>query len=735
MAIGDLGAVLSDMEVLFRQGTTAGLTDVQLLDRFLADGEAGAEAAFTALVKRHGPMVVRVCRGELNDLHAAEDAFQATFLILARQARSIRDASCLASWLYGVARRVARRARLDRARRAARERRSAMMIDDPGRLAPEPPELLPEIQEELDRLPERYRAPILLCYLEGRTHEEAACQLKIPVGTVKIRLSRGRERLRGRLIRRGLAPALVVSAFTVPARAAIPLNLLNITVEAAMCDAASRAAGVSATVTALVQGVLRAMLIHRLKTLAALAAASMTLILASFVMVSVFASPVRSEQEPKRRNVPPLKTKRRVSPSPKTGPVEEVAVVAVKKSTFQRSTNQPGTVEPCEWVAVLPTASGFLGRLTVDIGSAVKRGDLLAEIKAPELELDLARSEAAVRLARARITTAKAGVQVAESDVKTARADVESSRTELDSAVAQRTHREKQYHRIKELVERGSVSRRLEDEELDRFEAARAAEAAAKVHLAVVEAHLVNAEAKVQAALAALGETEEGLRLVDVDRQKAKLMLESCRVRSPLDGFVTRRTGSAGEFVRSAASGGSSPIVTIVQTSMVRVVTSVPDRDVPLVDIGDPAVFQADAFSGREFRGKVSRIAGAEEGNDRTMRVEIDLDNKDGRLLPGMCGRVKIDLQSPVEALSIPSGALVMLADQSWCCFRVKDGHAVRTAISVVRNDGEHALVTAGLAEGDLVVADASTIRNDQAIHPAAGRGAPARPPTAPAKQ
>src|SRR5579885_568492 len=217
MAIGDLGALRSDMEVLFTTGTATGLTDLQLLERFLSGGEAAGEAAFTALVKRHGPMVLRVCRCELHDLHAAEDAFQATFLILARRACTIRDGVALASWLYGVARRVARRARLDRARRAARKRRSASVIRDEGRDAPEPPEWLPEIQEEVNRLPERYRAPIVLCYLEGRTHEEAAGQLGIPVGTVKIRLSRGRERLRGRLIRRGLAPALIAPSLSAPA--------------------------------------------------------------------------------------------------------------------------------------------------------------------------------------------------------------------------------------------------------------------------------------------------------------------------------------------------------------------------------------------------------------------------------------------------------------------------------------------------------------------------------------
>ena len=243
MAIGDFGAVLNDIEVLFDCGTTAGLTDVQLLDRFLADGGASGEAAFTALVKRHGSMVLRVCRGELHNLHAAEDAFQATFLILARQARSIREAGSLASWLYGVARRVARRARTDATRRAARERRGGRMIEDLARHAPEPPDLVPEVQEEVDRLPEKYRSPIVLCYLEGLTHEEAAFQLRVPVGTVKTRLSRGRERLRGRLIRRGLAPALIASALAAPTRAAVPVPLVDITVKAATRIVALRAAG------------------------------------------------------------------------------------------------------------------------------------------------------------------------------------------------------------------------------------------------------------------------------------------------------------------------------------------------------------------------------------------------------------------------------------------------------------------------------------------------------------
>ena len=206
----DHGAVVKGVKTLFDSGTTLALGDSQLLERFLLRGDDGAESAFSALVERHGPMVERVCWGVLRDVHAAEDAFQATFLILARKAASIRRRASVSSWLFGVAHRVARRADVERKRRAVFEQRRFAMAEN-DRATDHPAELIPEIQEEVDRLPEKYRGPIVLCYLEGLTHEEAAGQLGLPVGTVKVRLMRARERLRGRLIRRGLAPALLVA--------------------------------------------------------------------------------------------------------------------------------------------------------------------------------------------------------------------------------------------------------------------------------------------------------------------------------------------------------------------------------------------------------------------------------------------------------------------------------------------------------------------------------------------
>ena len=268
------GEVLRNVHTLLSVGTAAGLTDGQLLDRYAHRRGASAELAFAALVERHGAMVFRVCRRVLRDVHEAEDAFQATFLVLARRAGSIREHGSVGSWLYGVALRVSSDAKDAKRRRQGRERRAVERAVpwrcDGGAYE----ELGPVLHEELGRLPERLRAPLVLCYLEGLTHEQAAEHLGCPVGTVRSRLARGRERLGGRLARRGLAPStgLLVACLSERLARAAPEVLVDATVRAAVRATAGQVATagtVPAAVTALTEGVLKAMFLHKLKATAA----------------------------------------------------------------------------------------------------------------------------------------------------------------------------------------------------------------------------------------------------------------------------------------------------------------------------------------------------------------------------------------------------------------------------------------------------------------------------------
>jgi RNA polymerase sigma factor (sigma-70 family) len=256
-----------------------GMSDAHLLRRFV---EQRDEASFEALVQRHGPMVLGVCRRQLSDPHAVDDAFQATFLVLVRKAATISQPDLLGNWLYGVAYRVSVKARANAARRSAHERQAASM----SRPEPAPDvdnrELRLILDEELSRLPEKYRAPLVLCYLEGKTNEEAAKQIGCPLGSMSWRLSRGRDLLHRRLLARHLAfPAAIFLPLLTEAAAsaAVPLALLDSTVRTGMVASGAQALGtIPGTVATLAEETLQTMGVAKAAKLVAIVTAVIGLI-------------------------------------------------------------------------------------------------------------------------------------------------------------------------------------------------------------------------------------------------------------------------------------------------------------------------------------------------------------------------------------------------------------------------------------------------------------------------
>jgi RNA polymerase sigma factor (sigma-70 family) len=273
MARNPIHPVLRHLRRVACEHGRADRTDGQLLEAFVQRRE---EAAFEALVQRHGPMVLGVCHRVLRHAHDAEDAFQATFLVLMRKAAAIAPRERVGNWLYGVAYRTALEARRAAAKRRARER------EVPPRPPPEAPpadygaELHALLDQELSRLPDKYRAPVVLCDLEGKTHHQAARQLGWPAGTLSSRLARARALLARRLAHRGLtlsAGALAVALAPQAVSAFLPVRLAGSTIKAALGAAAGHAAApgcVSAEVAALTEGVLKAMLLTKVKTVLAL---------------------------------------------------------------------------------------------------------------------------------------------------------------------------------------------------------------------------------------------------------------------------------------------------------------------------------------------------------------------------------------------------------------------------------------------------------------------------------
>ena len=262
-----ISEVVQHLRKVMLQQDGAGLSDGQLLGRFI---EQRDEAAAAALVRRHGPMVWGVCHRVLGNPHDAEDAFQATFLVLVRKASAITPREMVGNWLYGVAHQTALKARATLAKRRMREKQVAALPE--GEVEPHhlQPELLALLDQELSRLPDKYRVAIVLCDLEGKSRMEAARQLGVPPGTLAARVTRGRALLAKRLIRRGLAVSggTLAAALTERATAGPATAVLLSTIKAVTSVAAGQAASagvISAQVAALTEGMVRTMFLSKIK--------------------------------------------------------------------------------------------------------------------------------------------------------------------------------------------------------------------------------------------------------------------------------------------------------------------------------------------------------------------------------------------------------------------------------------------------------------------------------------
>jgi RNA polymerase sigma factor (sigma-70 family) len=267
MANSPISTVIQHLRMTLRQPGEADLSDAHLLRQFI---EQHDEAAFAALTRRHGPMVMAVCLRVAHNRQDAEDAFQATFLVLVRKAASIASRHLLGNWLYGVAYNTALKARAAAVKRRSREKQVTDM-PEPAMAEPERwHDLLPHLDQELTRLPDKYRIPIVLCDLEGKTHKQAAEQLGCPEGSLSSRLSRARAMLAKRMTRHGLAlsgSSLAAVLAQNTATASLPIRVIFKTIQGATLIVSGQAADgvISAPVAALTEGVLKIMLLTKLK--------------------------------------------------------------------------------------------------------------------------------------------------------------------------------------------------------------------------------------------------------------------------------------------------------------------------------------------------------------------------------------------------------------------------------------------------------------------------------------
>lgn len=382
-----------------------------------------------------------------------------------------------------------------------------------------------------------------------------------------------------------------------------------------------------------------------------------------------------------------------------------VDVVKPNPHGLGRKTVQPGTVHAFEYADLYAKTSGYLGEQSVDIGDRVKRGQILARIDVPELKAGVDEARASLNRAKSAQAQTEARLLTQRAEAKAALATIKQVESDVVKTQAQVVYRGSQYDRIKSLVISQSVEKKLEDEQKDAYEAAKAALQAAQASVDNARAQADAAQARVQQAEADVEHAKAEVEVANAILMKAQVLWDYTKIESPYDGVVTARNFHRGAFILSADQGGTTPLLTVARTDLMRDVVQVPDSDVPYVTPGDQATVEIDALPGKKFVAKVSRMANAENPRQKTMRVEVDLPNPEGLLREGMYGGVTIELEHPSDALTVPSSALIERGDsQHGKLYVVREGKARLLAVMLGQDDGRHVEILKGLEPTDDVI-------------------------------
>jgi RND family efflux transporter MFP subunit len=329
--------------------------------------------------------------------------------------------------------------------------------------------------------------------------------------------------------------------------------------------------------------------------------------------------------------------------------------------------------------------------------------------------------------ARAELDRAKARVQKAEAAVVVAQVATESQNAKLEAAIvaaqaAESTAKfqKQQLDRTRDQTKQKVVGQSVLDKAEESYQSALTLLKIARAEQLVVKGAVKEFQAAIDSAKSGLTEAMSELRIAHAGLRSAEITAGYSKIDAPFDGIVTRRNYQDGDLLRAPTAGNVNPILTVVQSGMMRVEFSVPEGDSSYVDPGDPVTIYIGALGPRGvFKGRIARTAYALDPKYRQLHAEVDLPNPDGRFRPGNMGQVVIDLESRENVLAIPTSALWNWnpAEGTAVCFRAVNGHAVRTALSVGENTAQRIEVLKGLNEGDAVLAyPGPDMRDGQAV-------------------
>lgn len=366
----------------------------------------------------------------------------------------------------------------------------------------------------------------------------------------------------------------------------------------------------------------------------------------------------------------------------------EVVVVQPVRESVSYTVEQPGRIEPFEQTPIHAKIAGYVRSVHVEIGDRVKRGDLLAELDVPELVEEHRRKESLSELARQGVRQAEQAERVAGASIRSAEAGIDVARASLAKAQAALDRWQSEHQRMEQLVKQGVMDRQNRDEVRNQFRAATAAQTEAEARIRAAEAVLAEVQARRDKTRIDREAARSQQAVAEADERQTRALLGYTRLIAPFDGVVADRRVHTGHFLQAAPGGTKGePLFVVVRIDKVRVFLEVPEADAVQIKASSPGRIRVQSLNDREFVGQVAGTSWSLDHLQRTLRTEIDFDNPDGLLRPGMYIHALVDVDRP-DAWLIPAAAVLARDGESFC-YEVRDGRARRLPVRLGLRIGE----------------------------------------------
>jgi RND family efflux transporter MFP subunit len=403
-----------------------------------------------------------------------------------------------------------------------------------------------------------------------------------------------------------------------------------------------------------------------------------------------------------------------------------VEVVKPERHTVQRSVGEPGQLLAVETTPIHAKIDGYVRSVSVDIGSEIKKGQVLAELSVPEVEAELEEKRAAVAQAEARRAQAEATVEVAKAAVTSAEARVVEVQAGIKRADADLTRWQQEYRRVEQLFQERAQTGSLLDETRNKRQSAEASRDEVRAQVKSAEAALSESRSEWDKARADVVAATASIEVARAGVRHDEALLGYTRIEAPYDGIVTRRNVDTGHLTKPGSDG--DPLFIVARTDIVTIAVDIPETYSTDVNPGDLALVKLQAMKGRTVEGKVTRTAWALDPKTRTIRAEIDIPNPGGKLRPGLYVYATVIVEEHKDVLSIPTTAVLQEKDRAFCVI-VVEGRAVRRPIATGLNDGTRTEVASGLEGTEQVVkANAASLVEGQPVELAKPEAQAAQP-------